>query len=746
MLVVVLFTLLLLAGILAATVRLSLGSRQNTADQAATLRAQYAAESQLSLVKSQLRDYQLLLSPSRPGPDGTTIDQMSVPPSVTKEELLEYAEEYCNKSGLSNAWSDANEFKTARTDLDKDVFTDPKECIVDPTITNADQYDVLAKFVTPVAYNVLPSIERPSDVNSEASRLTWWTTLLNNEKSNSNSKFNIRAIRVVKLTPTRYRFFVGVKDAKARGTSSNATRVLAAKRTTNGDWWFEIVLPSLLDDVLMTNHHRAKPAVNVDGSYRNYAPDGAPGVNFTDQIFDGSVHTNEKFLFDGSSSAQFKDKVSSVGCIDLPGDGRPASGNCQKTAGVYIEGDPKTPPDSQDTDELRNKWIADEVAKRPDRTVSFVKQATDNTKIDYTRTVFTAAYKPLPDNENDQKTAAATNGISLGSQPFDITLKAANANGVSPTSYTNQKWSETTGNIYQYITIKRYLTRIESVCTYGAWQYVNRTTYNSVTDNNLKQSFTFLGTTYYQIRSRTCADKAVETGVTATDEYRYGPDKKLYLKSPTGTWSNATLVKENFNGVIYGDSIKSVSGPARTDDVDPGDLGKIPPALASFAGITLAATGNIRIDSDLTMSETPCTFAETKANPPCTRKPNNILGIYSQSGDIVFTANTKRNLNIHAAIIASTGEVTVENFKTRPQNGNVNLIGSLIENWYGAFGQYGSSNTGYGRNFTYDYRLRSGITPPFFPVSPRWDIIAASSVSSKKLNDLVLNQSVTSSY
>ena len=42
---VVLFTMLLLAGILAATLRLSLGSRQNTGDQKATLQAQYAAES-----------------------------------------------------------------------------------------------------------------------------------------------------------------------------------------------------------------------------------------------------------------------------------------------------------------------------------------------------------------------------------------------------------------------------------------------------------------------------------------------------------------------------------------------------------------------------------------------------------------------------------------------------------------------------------------------------------------------------
>jgi hypothetical protein len=53
--------MLLLAGILAATLRLSLGSRQNTADQKATLQAQYAAESKLALAQSRIRDIQLLI-------------------------------------------------------------------------------------------------------------------------------------------------------------------------------------------------------------------------------------------------------------------------------------------------------------------------------------------------------------------------------------------------------------------------------------------------------------------------------------------------------------------------------------------------------------------------------------------------------------------------------------------------------------------------------------------------------------
>ena len=108
----------------------------------------------------------------------------------------------------------------------------------------------------------------------------------------------------------------------------------------------------------------------------------------------------------------------------------------------------------------------------------------------------------------------------------------------------------------------------------------------------------------------------------------------------------------------------------------PERLDKAPPALASFAKITLAASGDIGIASDLTVSETPCTFSETKATQPCTRNPGNVLGIYSQNGNVIVRTTTPRNVNIHAAIMASTGQATVENYNSRPQSGSVKLIGS----------------------------------------------------------------------
>ncbi|EYB66570.1 hypothetical protein DEIPH_ctg103orf0113 [Deinococcus phoenicis] len=747
MIIVVLFTLLLLAGILAATLRLGLSSRQNTADQAATLKAQYAAESQMAVITRRLRDYQTILSPTRPGPNGTTITNILVAPATTKAELQTYAEQFCNYNASTNPWTSITEFNTARSDQDAETFTDAKQCTVNANVNNPNQFQLLADIVTPEAYETLElSGDRPSDTDDEDVLKAWWTALLTTEQSGTNWKLNIRALRAVQLTPARYRFYFGVLNAKAKGQENAAQRVLAASRASDGIWWIEVQLPNLLEDVLMTNHHRAKPDAN-----ETYVAAGAPGVNFTSQRFDGSIHTNEKFLFDGSSSATFLDKVSSVGCTDLPENGRPDSGDCSKTPGVYIRGlsGPQTPPSSADSDEERDKAIANLVAASP-RTVNFVKSTEDATKINYAKTDFTAAYKPLPENENDQIAAAKENGLYFAASVESLTMKAADASGNTLSTYANGKWTETSGNIYQYITLTRKEISTTRKCTTGSWSYADKKSgskyvptaiYNNTPDyiegNLARQTVKVSGKTRYQTRSVNCYNVPSETLV--SEEYRYGPDMVLKKKPANGSWSSATTVRTNFNGVIYAPNLSNVSGPARSGNDTTGAISKAPPALASFSKITLAASDDISISSDLTMSETPCTFSETKATPPCTRKPANVLGIYSQGGDIIFRDPAPKNLNIHAAMITSTGQATVENYNTRTQNGNIKLIGSLIENWYGAFGTYGGNggDTGYGRDFTYDSRLNSGITPPFFPVSPRWDIQAASEISSNRLFNII---------
>jgi hypothetical protein len=69
--------------------------------------------------------------------------------------------------------------------------------------------------------------------------------------------------------------------------------------------------------------------------------------------------------------------------------------------------------------------------------------------------------------------------------------------------------------------------------------------------------------------------------------------------------------------------------------------------------------------------------------------------------------------------MTSSGAVQVENFRNGNPRGAVNLMGGIIENYYGAFGTFNSNNgdqvSGYDRKFTYDQRMSLGIEPPYFP-------------------------------
>ncbi|MPY66599.1 hypothetical protein F8S09_07805 [Deinococcus sp. SDU3-2] len=755
MIIVVLFTLLLLAGILAATLRLGLGSRQNTADQAATLRAQYAAESGVALAQSRLRDVEALLSPNRTGAGGSTIDHIVVPYSTTPAVLKVQAEQFCNQVGSASSWTPTSEFLQVRTGSraeDVEAFPEAKACEV-AAGAPANQFELLAQYVQPAAFDVLPSTpgsERPSNVADPASRLQWWNSLLRQEQAVGEARFTLRPVRAVQLTPVKYRFYFRLEGLRVRGQLGGATRVLTASRTAENQWWFEIELPSLLEDVLMTNHHRLKPS-------GTYSPTGAPTVNFDDQVFDGSIHTNEKFLFTGNSRAQFRGKVSSVGCTDLPKEGLAPGGNCESTAGVHIGNSTPTPaPDTENTAEKQNKWLADEVAKSP-RTVNFLKNETDPTKIDYKKTDFNAAYKPLPINENDQKAAALAEGLMLGNA-LGVELMAGGSNGLPlNTTYdaSAQKWPEP-NPVFQYIRFLKAGSQTVRECSWTdtpvwadlwntglkrwdplpEWTAAPDLKKGRASHNDGRNN----GYWMYAQNCRNVTEKVIDTN----NEYRVDKDGNLSKKNSSGSWISQG---RKFNGVIYGERFESLRGPdRRSSNKEDGSLGNVPPALASFAGVTIASSGDVKVDTDLTMSDTPCSYASLKATPPCTKKPKNILGIYSQDGDIILSEKTRRDLNLHTAMIASTGEVTAQNYSNRLPQGDVHLIGSLIENWYGAFGLVGD-RAGYGRDFTYDQRLKEGVTPPFFPVSPRWTITAAAETEPQKgLGKVVMRQMAAEAF
>src|SRR5690606_26817167 len=160
---------------------------------------------------------------------------------------------------------------------------------------------------------------------------------------------------------------------------------------------------------------------------------------------------------------------------------------------------------------------------------------------------------------------------------------------------------------------------------------------------------------------------------------------------------------------------------------------RAPPALASFAQITVAADDDIRITGDLKYEVPPCTGVPVRNGDGSVTPATcdqldalNVLGVYTQDGDIEFgnyhsndSYNAPHNVTVHGVLMTSSGRVQVENYDSGSPRGAVNLMGGIIENYYGAFGTFsastGNQSSGYDRKFTYDQRMSMGIEPPYFP-------------------------------
>ncbi|MDR7418149.1 MAG: DUF4900 domain-containing protein [Armatimonadota bacterium] len=133
---------------------------------------------------------------------------------------------------------------------------------------------------------------------------------------------------------------------------------------------------------------------------------------------------------------------------------------------------------------------------------------------------------------------------------------------------------------------------------------------------------------------------------------------------------------------------------------------------------TIAASGRIDITNHLRYEDPPNVYDPND-------NPLNVLGLYSSASDIRIRTTAPNDLNIHAVMMAGNvsdaynSSIFVENYNSGSPRGYVNLIGGLIEEYYGAFGTFdpntGAPSTGYGRNFTYDRRMGRGFAPPFFP-------------------------------
>jgi hypothetical protein len=156
-----------------------------------------------------------------------------------------------------------------------------------------------------------------------------------------------------------------------------------------------------------------------------------------------------------------------------------------------------------------------------------------------------------------------------------------------------------------------------------------------------------------------------------------------------------------------------------------GNVNALSGTLQQNEQTTIATSGSITISGNL-QYQTPPNPSDPTSNPV------NVLGLYASGGDVIIGPTAPNNVTVQAVLMAgnmSSGynsSVNVQNYNTGSPRGNVNLLGGLIEKYYGPFGtfnaQTGAQQTGYGRAFVYDTRMSRGFTPPYFPTTGAYGI------------------------
>lgn len=203
----------------------------------------------------------------------------------------------------------------------------------------------------------------------------------------------------------------------------------------------------------------------------------------------------------------------------------------------------------------------------------------------------------------------------------------------------------------------------------------------------------------------------VQAGKTTTFE-QTGPTS---WRVKEGNTVIKTMTNSTFNGMVFvdgaiGDQDTKGSKGLRGDGTDT-------PDVAAESQLTVAASGNIFIKDNLTYTDN----AKDKPNS------SNVLGVYSEGGNIKLNGPANRDITIDGTLMASAtgkGFGTVD-YTTKRTNGTttpkINLTGGIIEEQSQGVGQTGTPGNGYSRNFKWDDRLAKGLTPPFFPTQGQYE-------------------------
>lgn len=153
-----------------------------------------------------------------------------------------------------------------------------------------------------------------------------------------------------------------------------------------------------------------------------------------------------------------------------------------------------------------------------------------------------------------------------------------------------------------------------------------------------------------------------------------------------------------------------------------GNITSIGGTVQKDSQITIASKNDIVIQNNILYEEyTPSSGTVGQADyvPPSAEGTTNLMGLLSWQGNVRIGTSAPNNVVIHSTLMAKQGMLTVDSYSSGSGRGIATILGGGISNYYGVFGTVvfstGAQVSGYGRNFSYDGRLETEMTPPYFP-------------------------------
>jgi type II secretory pathway pseudopilin PulG len=236
---------------------------------------------------------------------------------------------------------------------------------------------------------------------------------------------------------------------------------------------------------------------------------------------------------------------------------------------------------------------------------------------------------------------------------------------------------------------------------------------------------TFLGT--WQTAAKALAMPPSNSALSALTQsaYKFTGTTTIRLTNSTMivTTSNGSTSTKAWpsNGLIYVKSgaCGTTIAPPLQDYSEPSGCANVYVSGTYSKSLTIASEKDVVIRGDVTRS----------GDVLLGLIANNFIRIYhpvvrSANGSCANVVPAIEDFSIDAAMLSLSHSFIADNHSCGAQLGTLSIVGAIAQRFRGYVGTYGSSSTGFSKDYTYDDRLRYR-EPPFFlePVATAWRIV-----------------------